>query len=1043
MMQTTGDRVTGSTQRPGEQPAGVQKTRVYEVAKDVGLSNKDLVDKIRALGIEVKNHMSALEAEDVARVKRALEKERQENTVVERIQPTVIRRRNKNAPEAAAVPRAATPGATATSIAPSAAAPPSRVRGEAVETPTPPLRRRPVAPEGPASGPGSESPRRVAASPEGAQARHLRESREGDGQHGSAEGALGAASPGGALGPPSEDETAVEARRGETRAHGPRPLEAAPGTESVSGRTAEDAGADEAVAARGARGDDDGEAEARETASARARTGIARPARPAGSVGPVPVGDEREVSQGSPVVDSEQSAAASAGPVAGQRQAGTDGGEARPRQKTQFEQELERAREAAAAKQAALAAQKASEPAQPSAPGRPAVGSIIELPLPRIQITERGPGGRPLPPGARSNAPQTVIPGAGQVRGRYAEAQRSGGRKPDMKGGLAKKAQLAPGKKARTTQITTPAEHKRVIKMEENIAVSELAHQMGVKATEVLKKLWSMGMVGVNINQSIDFDTSSLLANEFGYEVQNTAFQETTVFSEAQDAPEDLEPRAPVVTVMGHVDHGKTSLLDAIRHTDVAAGEAGGITQHIGAYRVSAAGIGDVVFLDTPGHAAFTAMRARGAQATDIVVLVVAADDGVMPQTVEALNHAKDAKVPIVVAVNKIDKPSANPDRIRQQLAEHNLIPEEWGGDTQYVNVSAYSKAGIDKLLESIQLQAEILELKANPKKLAKGVVVEAKLDRNRGPMATVLVQEGTLRVGDIIVSGEHMGKVRAMLNDKGSMVQEAPPSTPVEVLGLDGVPEAGDVMNGAADEKAAKTVVEHRREQRRKKEMAVPGKLSLENVLEKIQEGQVRELKIVLKADVQGSAEALREALSKLTTNEVRVNVIQAGVGGITESDVNLAKAGGAIILGFHVRPAGKAAQLAEQEGVDIKLYDIIYDAIDDVKKGMVGLLAPVKKERALGKVEVREIFNIPKVGTVAGCFVSEGKVTRQAQVRLVRDAVQVYGGRLGSLKRFKDDVREVTAGYECGLTIEGYNDVKIGDVIEAYEIVEEAPTL
>jgi translation initiation factor IF-2 len=625
------------------------------------------------------------------------------------------------------------------------------------------------------------------------------------------------------------------------------------------------------------------------------------------------------------------------------------------------------------------------------------------------------------------------------VRGRFAEQQR-GGRKQDQQGA---KKRLPPGKKARATQITTPAEHKRVIKMEETIAVSELAHQMGVKATEVLKKLWSMGMVGVTINQSIDHETAAILAAEFGYEVQNVGFQEEAAFAEVADAPEDLVSRAPVVTVMGHVDHGKTSLLDAIRHTEVAAGEAGGITQHIGAYRVSTPGVGEVVFLDTPGHAAFTQMRARGAQATDIVVLVCAADDGVMPQTVEALNHAKDAEVPIVVAVTKTDKPQANPELVRRQLSEHALIPEEWGGDTQFVNVSAYTKAGIDQLLESLQVQAEILELKANPKKLAKGIVIEAKLDRSRGPMATVLVQDGTLRVGDIIVTGEAMGKVRAMLNDKGGSVSEAGPATPVEVLGLDGVPEAGDPVNAVAEERVAKQIIENRRDSRRKKELGTTGKVSLENILEKIQEGQVKELKIVLKTDVQGSAEALREALTKQSTNDVKVNVIQAGVGGITESDVNLAKAGGAIIIGFHVRPAGKASQLAEQEGVDIKLYDIIYEAIDDVKKAMVGLLAPIKKEKAMGKIEIRQVFNIPKIGTVAGSFVLEGKVNRQAQVRLVRDSVQIWTGKLGSLKRFKDDVREVVGGYECGLTLEGYNDIKIGDIIEAYEIVEEAPTL
>jgi translation initiation factor IF-2 len=715
------------------------------------------------------------------------------------------------------------------------------------------------------------------------------------------------------------------------------------------------------------------------------------------------------------------------------------------RKRTQFEEELERAREASVTRQAERAAAKASEPPPvsagvPSQPGRPAVGSIIELPLPRIQITERGPGGRTV--GRPTQAPTNTMPGAGQVRGRFADSQRPGGPK-GARGQMGMKRPLPAGKKALKTNLTTPAEHKRIIKMEETIAVSELAHGMGVKATEVLKKLWSMGMVGVTINASIDFDTAALLASEFGFEVQNVAFQENAALGEAADAPEDLEPRAPVVTVMGHVDHGKTSLLDAIRHADVAAGEAGGITQHIGAYRVSTQGAGDVVFLDTPGHAAFTAMRARGAQATDLVILVVAADDGVMPQTIEAINHAKDAEVPIIVAVTKVDKPSANPERVRQQVSEQGLIPEAWGGDTMYVDVSAYTKVGIDKLLESIQLQAELLDLKANPKKLAKGIVVEAKLDRNRGPMATVLMQEGTLRVGDILVSGVAMGKVRAMLNDKGAAVSEAGPSMPVEVLGLDSVPEAGDVVNAVADEKNAKAVIENRRDARRKKELGSQSKVSLENILEKIQEGQSKELKIILKTDVQGSAEALKEALSKLSTEKVRVNVIQVGVGGITESDVNLAKAGGAVIIGFHVRPAGKASSLAEQEDVDIKLYDIIYEAIDDVKKAMVGLLAPIKREKPVGKIEIREVYTIPKIGTVAGSHVTEGKVSRQSLIRVVRENIQVFTGKLGSLKRFKDDVREVVSGYDCGLTIDGFQDIRVGDVLEAYEIVEEAATL
>ncbi|HEY8926269.1 MAG TPA: translation initiation factor IF-2 [Polyangia bacterium] len=463
----------------------------------------------------------------------------------------------------------------------------------------------------------------------------------------------------------------------------------------------------------------------------------------------------------------------------------------------------------------------------------------------------------------------------------------------------------------------------------------------------------------------------------------------------------------------------------------------------MGAYQVTLPDKSKVTFLDTPGHEAFTAMRARGAQMTDIVVLVVAADDGPMPQTIEAINHAKEAKVPILIAVNKIDKPGANPDIIRNKLSEHQLVPEEWGGDTIYVNVSAKTKQGVDKLLEMLALQAEVLELKANPKRAAKGYVVEARLDRSRGPISTLLIEEGTLRIGDIVVAGEMSGKIRAMLNDKGQNITEAPPSTPVEVLGLDGVPDAGEVFNVVTDEKDAKTLSEHRREARKRKENTGPARVSLENILDKIRVGEVKEVKIVLKADVQGSAEAVSAALSNLSTPEVRVNVISSGVGGITESDVSLAKASSAIVIGFNVRPAGKAQPMAEQEGVDIKLYQVIYEAIDDVKKAMVGMLAPVLREKVVGKAEVRKIFNIPKAGMIAGSFVTEGKISRKSQLRLVRDSVVLYTGKVGSLRRFKDDASEVAAGYECGLTIEGYNDLREGDVIEAFEIESIAPTL
>ena len=721
--------------------------------------------------------------------------------------------------------------------------------------------------------------------------------------------------------------------------------------------------------------------------------------------------------------------------------------------RSHFERELERARARTAEREPSRDEPVGRGPAPPvengelsSAaslgqparnPSRPAVGTVISLP-PRIKITERTPatGGRPVPSG-----PQPPNP----IRGRFAQQQqmrgRPGGGRPGGPNDMRKKLPL--GKKGKQTTITTPAEHKRVIRIEDSITVADLARGMGIKSPEVLKKLWGMGMTGVNINAAIDFDTAQLLASEFGYEVQNVAFKEEDVFAQKPDDNEQMTPRSPVVTVMGHVDHGKTTLLDSIRKARVAAGEAGGITQHVAAYKVAAPGHGDIVFLDTPGHEAFTEMRARGAQATDIVVLVVAANDGVMPQTLEALAHAKDAGVKIIVAVNKIDMPDAAPDRVRQQLADHGLIPEEWGGDTIYANVSALRGEGIDNLLAQIAATADFLELRANPDKPASGLVIEARLDRNRGPMATILIQEGTLRVGDMVVAGRTFGKVRAMLDDRGASLDEAGPSTPIEVLGLDGVPDAGDQVNAAEDDKVAKQVVEHRRQQERKRELGSKQRFSLENMMERNTEGATKELKVVLKADVQGSAEALKASLTKLSTEKVKVNVIAAAVGGITESDVNLAKAGGAIIVGFHVRPAGKSSKHAEQEGVEIRLYDIIYDALDDVKAAMAGLLAPIKREVAMGKLQVRDTFPIPKMGTVAGCMVTEGKITRKAHLRIIRDAVQVYEGKVGSLRRFKDDVSEVQQGYECGVMVAGWNEIKQNDVIEAYEVIEEAAQL
>jgi len=603
-------------------------------------------------------------------------------------------------------------------------------------------------------------------------------------------------------------------------------------------------------------------------------------------------------------------------------------------------------------------------------------------------------------------------------------------------GRIPRKKRALPGKEQRKTEITVPRASKRVIKISEVITVGDLARDMGVKAGEVIKKLMGLGMMAT-INQVLDADTATLIASEFDHQVENVAFDADSALEVEHQVEEQetaLMPRSPVVTIMGHVDHGKTSLLDAIRSTNVTAQEHGGITQHIGAYYVQVDGR-SVTFLDTPGHEAFTAMRARGAQVTDIVVLVVAADDGVMPQTVEAINHARAAEVPIIVAINKIDKPDANLERVKRGLSEYGLVSEDWGGDTVFAPVSAKTHEGIPNLLEMLLLQADILELKANPNKLARGTIVEAKLDRGRGPVATVLVQEGTLHVGDAFVCGVFYGKVRAMVDDRGRKVEAAPPSFPAEILGLQGVPQAGDSFVAVTDEAKARQVAEYRQGKQRETELVKSSKVSLEELYDQIKAGDVRELRVVLKADVQGSVEALTEALGRLSSDEVKLRVIHGSVGGITESDILLAAASNAIVIGFNVRPESKGAALATKEGVDVRLYTIIYEAVADVRAAMEGLLEPTFREQILGRIEVRQIFNISGAGTVAGCYVAEGKVQRGSLVRLLRDQVVVHEGKLASLKRFKDDVREVAAGYECGLAIEGFQDIKQGDVVEAYE--------
>jgi translation initiation factor IF-2 len=599
----------------------------------------------------------------------------------------------------------------------------------------------------------------------------------------------------------------------------------------------------------------------------------------------------------------------------------------------------------------------------------------------------------------------------------------------------------APTKTARP--VKAGKEARRSVRVEGSVSVGELARLLGAKAPEVQRKLMALGTM-VSINHMIDVDTARKVAAEYDYEVQDTGFKEDEFIAAkpAEVAEGEFVTRPPVITVMGHVDHGKTSLLDAIRNENVVAGEAGGITQHIGAYR---ARVGDhtLTFIDTPGHAAFTEMRARGARVTDIVILVVAATEGIMPQTVEAIEHAKAAGVPIVVAVNKCDLPGANSQQARQRLMEHGLVPEDFGGDVICVDVSALKRTGIDRLLELVQLQAELLELKADASRRASGIVLEARLDKGRGPVATVLIQQGTLRRGDVLVVGTCWGRVRAMEDEHGQRVKDAGPSVPVQVTGLSAVPEAGQAVHVVESERVAKDIISHREDDLRAAPKEARPKLTLDEIFAQAEGGGVKELAVVVKADTQGSVEAIRDALLKLSTDNVKVNVLLAGVGAVNETDVMLAKASGAVVVAFHVRPDPAARREAESQGVDIRVYRVIYEVVDEVKLAMAGLLPPTRTEAFVGRAEVRDTFTVPKIGTIAGCYVTEGHVRRGGACRLLRDGVQIYQGRVGSLKRFKDDVREVASGFECGVGIEGYNDIKVGDVIESYAIEERPATL
>jgi len=583
---------------------------------------------------------------------------------------------------------------------------------------------------------------------------------------------------------------------------------------------------------------------------------------------------------------------------------------------------------------------------------------------------------------------------------------------------------------------------KNIIRVNEFIAVSELANLMEVPVGDVISKCIGLGLM-VSINQRLDVENITLVADEFGFEVEFQKEYTSEVLEDVEDEEDELQPRSPVVTIMGHVDHGKTSLLDYIRRTNVVAGESGGITQHIGAYRVDIGDGKQITFLDTPGHEAFTAMRARGAQLTDIVVLVIAADDAVMPQTVEALNHAQAAGVPIIIAINKIDKPGANPDRIKQQMADRNVLVEDWGGKYQSVQLSAKTGLNVDLLLEKIILEADLLDLKANPNRLTRGAVVEAELDKGRGVTGTILVQKGTLRIGDPFVAGIHHGKVRAMFDERGNKVKEAPPSTPVLVLGFEGAPQAGDTFIVLKSEREAREISLKRQQLKREQDQKQIHHITLDELAKQISIGGVKELALIVKGDVDGSVEALSDSLMKLSNQEVVVRVIHKGVGGISESDVLLATASNAIIIGFRVRPNINARKLAENQKVDVRLYGVIYDAINEVKSALEGLLSPILSEEVTGTIEIRDTFKVPKSGTVAGCYVLEGKITRNNKIRLIRDGIVIHEGGIGNLRRFKDDVKEVDAGYECGLNIENFNDIKVGDIIEAFKIIETKKTL
>ncbi|WP_437596533.1 translation initiation factor IF-2 [Sorangium sp. So ce590] len=1034
----------------------MSKVRVYEVAKQLNMDQKTLVALFQSMGIgDVRNHMSAVESDVVERVKRHLERQKSPEVVEERIRPTVVKRRARpgadpepsspgRGPDPEAPVRAAPEPAPSRPAAASVAAPPphERVAQEEealVHRPAPPPAASIASPPPPAPEPVvAASPREPAPAPSAP-------------APAAPPVAVAPAAPPPPAAPapaaPASAAASAPALAEETKVTSPEPkpapsaAAAAPSAAAVAPAPAESAPAAPAPAAV-----------APSPAQAPAPAAPAAPAPTAAqATAPAPA---------KPAAPAPAAATAStAAPAPARTQAASVPAPAQGASRSTQPPSTPHRPSGPAHHPASSAARPGSRPTAPpasasaakpedaagasQAPRRPS-----SPPKTGIEVWQGRPG--VTMPAARTGTPParrtTYDPRANAQQARPGGPSFGPGGRP-MGGRNTRPGMFGrprPGSLPRKpVQVSTQemASHKKVIKIEEQVTLQQLAAKMSLKATDVLMRLLSMGMTGVNINSTLDAETAKILASEFGWSVEDVAVSEqdtlTAAMQAGTEADEEFENRPPIVTVMGHVDHGKTSLLDRIRKATVAEGEAGGITQHIGAYRVDTPR-GTIAFLDTPGHEAFTAMRARGASLTDIVILVVAADDGVMPQTKEAISHAQAAKVPIIVAVNKIDKPGADEDKIKRDLAALGLQPEEWGGETMFCSVSAKLGQGIDQLLESVLLLAEVQDLRANPKKRASGTVIEALLDRGRGPVARVMVQDGTLRTGDILLAGAAWGKVRAMTDELGRSVAEAGPATPVEVLGLAEVPSAGDPVHAVKDGKTAEEIAETRRKKASKTLIPQDSRVSLESITKNLQEADQLELKLIIKGDVQGSVEAITHALAKLTTEKVKVTIVNGAVGGITEGDVNLAVASKAIIVGFNVRSAGKAGALAENEGVEIRLYNIIYNAVDDIRSAMEGLLPATKVEKVLGRAEVRQVFKITKAGTVAGCMAVSGSVKRTAEARLIRDNAVIWTGRLSGLRRFKDDVKEVVEGFECGISLDGYSDIKERDLIESFEIEE-----